>query len=290
MKSHPIIWRLRRHPIPIVAHFEHCLVLTYALPRQALEPLLPPGLVLDTFGEYGFVAVAMVKTRGLRPSFLPGRLFGQSFVLTGYRIFTRFRTSGADHKSDNKGADKKGSAPFLSASGGRGRTIRGLRILRSDANKRLMVAGGNLLTHYNYHKCDADVRADGAELEFLIRTTGGEADVDVVADTRCEGTLPARSPFATCQQARRFAGPLPFTFDYERKTHSIIAIRGVRENWSPRLVNVNVRRLTFFDQPAFRGIKPILASSFYVSDIPYRWNRGVRHPLPCDPRGREERS
>lgn len=263
MKSHPIFWRWRRHPMPIVAHFEHCLVLTYALPREALEPLLPPGLVLDTFGEFGFVAVAMVKTRGLRPSFLPPQLFGQEFVLTGYRIFTKFHTPA-------------------------GRTIRGLRIVRSDANKRLMVVGGNLLTHYNYRKCDADVRANEGRLEFAIRTPGEKADVDVAADTRGEGALPAGSPFATIQEARRFAGPLPFTLDYEPETHSIIAIRGVRENWSPRLVNVHVRRLTFFDQPAFRDAKPILASAFYVSDIPYRWNRGVRHPLP--PIERKERS
>ena len=255
MKSRRIIWRLRRHPIPIVAHFEHCLVLTYALPREVLEPLLPPGLVLDTFHEFGFVAVAMVKTRGLRPSFLPGRWFGQEFVLTGYRIFTKFHTPA-------------------------GRTIRGLRIIRSDANKRLMVVGGNLLTHYNYRRCEADVSAGDGELRFAIRTPGGEADVDVVANTRAEGSLPAGSPFERLHDARRFAGPLPFTFDYESQTHSIIAIRGVRESWSPRLVNVDVRKLTFFDQPPFRDVTPILASAFYVGDIPYRWNRGVRHPLP----------
>jgi hypothetical protein len=259
VKRNPLYF-LRRHPMPIVAHFEHCLVLTYALPRQVLEPLLPPGLVLDRFDDFGFVAVAMVKTRGLRPSFPPPQLFGQEFVLTGYRVFTKFHTPA-------------------------GRTIRGLRIIRSDANKRLMVVGGNLLTHYNYRKCVADVHADHEKLEFAIRTPHAEADVDVVADTGRDGVIPDGSPFKTFHEARRFAGPLPFTFDYEPETHSIIAIRGVRENWSPRLVNVDVRKLTFFDQPSFLGAKPILASAFYVSDIPYRWNRGVRHPL-----AREERS
>ena len=36
---------LRRHPIPIAAHFRHSLVLTYAMPPKILEPLLPCGSV-----------------------------------------------------------------------------------------------------------------------------------------------------------------------------------------------------------------------------------------------------
>ena len=66
-----MLHRFKRHPISIVAHFRHSLVLTYALPRECLEPLLPPGLILDTHGDLGFVAIAMVQTESLRPSFCP---------------------------------------------------------------------------------------------------------------------------------------------------------------------------------------------------------------------------
>jgi SAM-dependent methyltransferase len=252
------LYRLRRHPLPVRAHFDHSIVLTYALPAPVLEPLLPPGLMLDTCDGYGFVAVAIVQTRDLRPTFLP-RILGRDFVLTGYRIFTRFKTPA-------------------------GRTLRGLRILRSDADRALMVAGGNLLTHYNYRRCDATISATAdAKLAVTIRTPGGEADVDVIADLAGDAALPPASPFRTLRDARKFAGPLPYTFDYEPQTHSIISIKGVRENWSPRLVNVDVRRLSFFDHEMFRGVKPILASAFHVHDIPYRWERGVRHALLPSP-------
>lgn len=63
--------KVKRHPIPISAHFSHSLVLTYALEPEILEPLLPPGLVLDTYRGFGFLAIALVQTRQLRPSFLP---------------------------------------------------------------------------------------------------------------------------------------------------------------------------------------------------------------------------
>ncbi len=68
-----MLYLLKRHLVPVEAEFGHCLVLTYALPARILAPLLYPGLTLDTYGDYGFLAVAMVETRRLRPAFLPRR-------------------------------------------------------------------------------------------------------------------------------------------------------------------------------------------------------------------------
>lgn len=244
--------RLRRHPVPIEAHFDHCLALTYAVPADVLRPLLPPGLELDTVGSHGFVAVALVQTRSLRPAGLPKRL-GQDFFLAGYRVFVRFR-------SEN------------------GRTLRGLRILRSDADRWRMVIGGNLLTHYNYHHCDARLAAASNRIHACVTTPDGVGDLDVTADLDSHA-LPEGSPFPTVHEARRFAGPLPFTFDYEAETDAVVAIEAARTNWAPAPIAVNVRRLSFFDQPAFAGCTPTLAAAFHVSNVDYRWHRGVRHPL-----------
>lgn len=246
---------LRRHPIPVSAYFKQCLVLTYAFPHEALTPLLPPGLALDTFGAFGFLAIAMVQTLGLRPTVLPPSL-GQDFFLTGYRVFAKHRTR-------------------------EGRTLRGLRILRSDADRRLMVTAGNCLTHYNYQLCSADLAESDGRLEVRIETPGGVADLHVVAQLHDESPwLPPGSPFHTEREARRFAGPLPYTFDYERQTHSIVRIKGVRERWSPRLVRVDVRRAAFLATPPLGAFTPALASAFHTAGVPYRWERGVRERLP----------
>lgn len=245
---------LQRHPIPIVAQFRHSLVLTFALPRECLEPLLPPGLALDTHGTFGFVAIAMVQTQALRPSFCP-RFLGQDFFLTGYRIFARYKTQA-------------------------GRTLRGLRILRSDTDRKVMAFFGNLLTRYNYHVAKVDCEEHDHQLEVVIQTPNAEADLHVVVDLGGADVLPAGSPFADLHVARLFAGPLPFTFDYERETHSIVMIEGVRENWKPQPVKVEVRKATFFERPPFDRFKPVLANAFHIEEIPYRWKRGVREPLP----------
>jgi hypothetical protein len=244
---------LKRHPLPISAYFRHSLVLTYAFPRALLQPLLPPGLVLDTYREYGFLAIALVQTARLRPSFLPA-VFGRDFFLSGYRIFTRLDSAGHSQ--------------------------RGLRILRSDTDNPWMVRMGNMLTHYNYRLCQAELTEQAGDIKWSIRTPQGKADLEVLA--RVGGgpaPLPHASPFANEKDARRFAGPLPYTFDYEPETNSIIRIRAVREQWNPQPVAVEVGKVAFLRQEPFCRATPILANAFYVRDVPYSWMRGVRTAL-----------
>jgi hypothetical protein len=241
---------LKRHPIPISAFFRHSLVLTYAFPSEILEPLLPKGLVLDLFRGHALLAVALVQTKRLRPSFLPAAM-GRDFFLSGYRIFTRL----------GNGAQSK----------------RGLRILRSDTDHKWMVRAGNLMTHYNYRLCHATLEERDQEIRWTIRTPRSEADLEVVARLTDEpAPLPSSSPFATLAEARRFAGPLPYTFDYEEATDSIIGICAIRQKWEPQPVAVEVRRNTFLEQEPFCGAAPLLANAFYVCDVPYRWQRGRR--------------
>lgn len=241
---------LKRHPIPISAFFRHSLVLAYAFPPAILEPLVPKGLALDLFRGYAFLAVALVQTERLRPSFLPGAL-GRDLFLSGYRIFTRLAT----------GAQSK----------------RGLRILRSDTDHRWMVRAGNWMTHYNYHLCNANLEERGQRIHWTIRTPRSEADLEVVASlTDGPAQLPVGSPFATLAEARRFAGPLPYTFEYEQATGSIIGVCARRQNWEPHPVAVEVRRSTFLQQEPFCGAPSILANAFYVRAVPYQWHRGRR--------------
>src|SRR3954464_5273530 len=98
---------LKNHPFAVEAHFESSVVLTFAVPKEQLRKLIPGCLELDTFDDkWGFVAVAMVQTTGLRPKGFP-KFMGNDFFLIGYRIFVRF--------TNNKG-----------------KRLRGLYILKSE--------------------------------------------------------------------------------------------------------------------------------------------------------------
>ncbi len=62
------MFSLKNHPFAVETSFESSLVLTYAVPKDELKNLIPECLELDTFNDqWGFVAVALVDTKNLRP-------------------------------------------------------------------------------------------------------------------------------------------------------------------------------------------------------------------------------
>jgi hypothetical protein len=76
--------------------------------------------------------------------------------------------------------------------------------------------------------------------------------VDVTADlSRMPAPLPEHSPFASVAEARRFAGPLPYTFHHEPETGRLLSVRGTRSIWDPQPVAVEVSELDFFSSGRF---------------------------------------
>ena len=79
-----MFYRLKRHPWPVVARFEQCLVLAYAVPSTVLAGQLPPGLELDVYRddcdrEFGFLAIALVQTEACDQPFCLARSAKTSF-------------------------------------------------------------------------------------------------------------------------------------------------------------------------------------------------------------------
>lgn len=242
---------LKRHPFPVAAHFRQSLVLTFALPPEQLAGMLPPPLRLDTFeNRCAFVAVAMVQTEALRPKGFP-RWLGNDFFLAGYRIFVRYTSK-------------------------QGKNLRGLYILESQTDRRRMEIMGNLMTHYNYSKIAVE-QTCGEEMGVRTYRVASSTEGFAAKVRYTEAPdLPAGSPFADWKQARRFAGPLPFTFTYEAESGSVLIVEGVRQNWKPRPVEVMEYTLPWLER---RGLSDAtLASAFVVEDIPYWWRKGRSEP------------
>jgi hypothetical protein len=240
---------LKNHPFPVEAFFEHSTVLTFAAPKEEVQRLIPECLELDVFDDqWAFIAVAMVQTKGLRPKGSPSFL-GSDFFLVGYRVFVRFTNR-------------------------QGKRLRGLYILRSETDKLRMSFFGNIFTHYNYTTTDIQQSSfsGGVEIysrqsDFLLKmdATGGE---DIA--------LPSGSPFADWQEARRFAGPLPFTFTYDALKKEVLIIEGVRENWKPAPVRVIEQHFAFIEGLNIKNIR--LANAFIIRNIPYYWKKGRIEP------------
>jgi hypothetical protein len=232
----------------VLARFERVVAVSFAFPESVLRPLVSDALEIDTYQGLGFVTVAMVWTRALRPAGFPAFL-GQDFFLAGYRIFTRFTDKG-------------------------GRKLRGLQILRSEKDQRRMAWMGNLLTHYRYRHVNLQVSRSDLETRVQTSLANGNPTMNVTFElSAAEVELPRGSPFEDWRTARRFAGPMPFTFSAE-SDGSVIVIEGSREHWEPRPIVVKQWEVGLFDETPLRGTAPILANAFTVENISYRWKKG----------------
>jgi len=235
---------LKNHPFAVEAFFESSLVLTFAVPKEELQNLIPECLELDTFQDkWAFVAAAMVQTKNLRPKGFP-KFLGNDFFLIGYRIFVRYTNKA-------------------------GKKLRGLYILKSETDKKKMEIMGNIFTHYNY--TTTDIHQTEEENTTEIHSAQSKFKVKF-SKTDEEISLPEHSPFADWKEARRFAGPLPFTFTYNEKTKEVLIIEGVRQNWIPKPVKVTAYHFEFLNTLPLKN--PILANAFIIKNIPYYWKKG----------------
>ena len=236
---------LKDHPFAVEAFFESSLVFTFAIPKEQIQYLIPECLELDTFdNKWAFIAVAMVQTKSLRPKGFP-KLLGNDFFLIGYRVFVRFTNQA-------------------------GKNLRGLYILKSETDKKKMEFLGNIFTHYNYSTTDIHQQTQNGTAEISSDRSGFTVRIDNSGDENV--SLPVDSPFADWKEARRFAGPLPFTFSVNSAEKKVLIIEGVRDNWKPTPVKVIDYHFSFIDRMKLDGIR--LANAFVIRNIPYYWKKG----------------
>jgi hypothetical protein len=235
---------LKNHPFAVEAFFESSVVLTFAVPKEQLESYIPICLQLDTLNDkWAFIAIAMVQTKDLRPKGFP-RFMGNDFFLIGYRVFVRYTTNA-------------------------GKNLRGLYILKSETDKKKMEMMGNMFTHYNY--TTTDILQKENAISKKISSDKSKFSI-TLGLTEEEISLPENSPFHDWKEARRFAGPLPFTFTYNPNKNEVLIIEGVRQNWVPAPVKVIDYEFEFLNSLKLKD--PILANAFVIKKIPYFWKKG----------------
>ena len=231
---------LKNHPFAVAAFFESSLVLTFAIPKDQIQSIIPPCLELDTFDDkWAFIAVAMVQTKDLRPKGFP-KILGNDFFLIGYRVFVRYLNNA-------------------------GKSLRGLYILKSETDKRKMEFLGNIFTRYKYTTTDINQIKNSTSLAI----TSINSDFKILIDNSDKENiaLPDSSPFTNWKEARRFAGPLPFTFSYNSTNNKVLIIEGIRQNWKPTPIRVLDYNFSFLNKFKLHDI--MLANAFVIKNIPY---------------------
>jgi hypothetical protein len=235
---------LKNHPFAVEAFFDSSIVLTFAVPKEQVKDLIPKCLELDTFQDkWAFIAVAMVQTRNLRPKGFP-KFMGNDFYLMGYRIFVRYTNTA-------------------------GKRLRGLYILKSETDKKKMEFLGNVFTHYNYSTTDISVKIN--DRLKTIRSLNSKFEI-IIEQLEDEVNIPDGSPFIDWKDARKFAGPLPYTFTFNKENETVLIIEGVRQNWKPEPIKIKSYTLDLFNSLKLENV--VLANAFEITNIPYYWKKG----------------
>lgn len=236
---------LKNHPFAVEAFFERSIVVTFAVPKEEVIALIPKCFTPDTFDDrWAFIAVAMVATQQLRPKGFPS-FMGSDFFLIGYRAFVRYTNNA-------------------------GKNLRGLYILKSETDKKKMQVAGNIFTHYNYTTTDITQNPTPDTISISSQQSGFSIELSRLQTENI--LLPFGSPFVSWKEARRFAGPLPFTFTYMQATNKILIIEGVRQHWQPAPIKVVNYNFGFFNN--LNTSTPVLANAFIVEKVPYYWKKG----------------
>lgn len=236
-----------KHSFEVKAHFEKVIMLTFAVPKEDVLPLIPSCLELDDYdNKWGFITLAFVKAKDLRPVRFP-KFMGSDLILSGYRIFVKYKENG-------------------------GRCLRGIYIIKSETDSLKMKLMGNILTHYNYSFSDLELNQDlkGGR----IKST--KAGFDIQYENYSEN-LPSDSPFPDWKIARKFVGPLPNTFSYNEEKKEVLIIRGRRGNWNPKPIKITEYTIPFLGDLNFSKIK--LANAFQIEDVPYMWDKARKEKL-----------
>ena len=235
---------LKNHPFAVEAYFDSSIVLTFAVPKEQVEGLIPECLELDTFQDkWAFIAVAMVQTRNLRPKGFP-KFMGNDFFLIGYRIFVRYTNTT-------------------------GKRLRGLYILKSETDKKKMEFLGNVFTHYNYTTTDISEKISDRLKTIRSRNSNFEIIIEQSED---EVNIPDGSPFTDWKDARKFAGPLPHTFTFNKENGTVLIIEGVRQNWKPEPIKIKSYSIDYINSLKLQNV--VLANAFEITNIPYYWKKG----------------
>ncbi len=227
-------------PFPVEAHFRSSLVLTYYIPRQCVEAMLPAVFELDLVNEdMAAIAVALVDTQSLRPAGWPSSL-GRDFVLAGYRLFVRYPR----------------------AEGG---VRRGLYILGSQTNKKSMKILGNSLTAYRYEYLPIRFEQEGE-----ICTIEAADAMRIKADFS-EHRFEPNAVFDSLDLAKKFAGPMPWTFSFQPEQNRVSMVRGQRSLWKPKIAKILHSDIPKLGELGLEDA--VFSHAFHVHKIDYLWKK-----------------
>jgi uncharacterized protein YqjF (DUF2071 family) len=243
--------RFPKHPVAMRTLFRRCLLVNFAVDPDELASVLPRHVEPDLLDGEAYLSVVVGRMERMRPVLVP-RLLGITYDQIVYRAVVR---SGDQ---------------------------RGVFFLRSDADNRLMAGLGNLMSFFRFHRSQVSFTERSGNLDLDVRTTtnpsGDIAATYTVGAPRHD--LPESSAFASLDEAKGWLVELFVAFHHGAGNDWIDVVRIKRGEWDVRVVDDTRAHYAFMGAGA-PFTRARLDSVFLVGDVPYRWYRLAKQPLPA---------
>jgi uncharacterized protein len=243
--------RLPKHPFPVRTVFRRCFLANFGVDAGAMRRVLPHHIDPDLHEGEAYLSVVVGQMERMRPTPVP-RPLGITYNQIVYRAVVR---CGAE---------------------------RGVHFLRSDADSPIMCALGNAMSFFRFHRSAITFSDRDGHLDLDVTTKSAEpggirASYDLDA---ARHQLPATSAFTDLGTAQQWLVELFTAFDHTAGSQHIDAVRIDRGEWEIKVVDDHRAEYDFLTAGPFGPGNTRLDSVFLVGDVPYRWHRLERLPLP----------
>jgi hypothetical protein len=208
-----------------------------------VRSLLPAPLEPVTHGGFAFWNVVVCEVTDLRPSLFPAVL-GLAYWHVGYRLHVQVRLAN-------------------------GATLAGLHFVRSDCDRRIVAAAGNLLTDFRFHTARIRIEEGHEQVVGTVRAPGANVDFRLR-----RGAMPQPAPVSpfldipTAQKALKYP---PRGLSPEQGGEAVNAVHIVRDEsaWRSEPIAMEEAQWEFFKE---RDAHFELCCE--VAPIAYEWRRG----------------
>ena len=188
------------------ARFSTCALVNFAVSPSALARMLPSHLEPELYRDRAYVSIVIARMENMRPAFLP-RFCGVTYHQVVYRAVVR---CGAD---------------------------RGVTFLRSDADSTPMVAAGNAMTFFRFHRAKISWIESSRSLRVSVAPTAhADAGINATFEPSRTSLLPRSSRFPDLATAQEFLSELYVAYGDQRHDGRVESVRITRSPWESKVV------------------------------------------------------
>ena len=240
--------------LEMVGRIDECFLLSYGIDLEQAAALVPAGLELITYRGAAFFNIVICHIDRMRPRFTP-RVLGVTYWHIAYRVQVRATVTGD-------------------------RLIEGLYFLRSDIDRPVFGAVGNMLTDFHFHAAQVQFWNE-SETAWRVRVepTTSDALGSLAVRRTASNSLEPGSPFASWEERERVLKYAPFGLSVSKSGRCIRVAEVIRDEalWREESAEVEAADWSYPRSLGLRDLRLVRATR--VAPIDYRWRIGRTEQL-----------